>query len=138
MSTQEANENVQVLVIEDNPDDITLMLRALKKQNLDEHVHVLRDGAAALDYFFRDRGTPKLIFLDLKLPKVDGLEVLRRLRADERTMWIPVVVVSSSREERDVVEGYKFGVSSYILKPITVEAVAECASELDLDWMPTE
>ena len=133
-----SDKAADVLVIEDNPDDITLMLRALKKQSLGEHVHVLRDGAAALDYLFRDGGTPKLIFLDLKLPKVDGLEVLHRLRADERTKWIPVVVVSSSREERDLVEGYKFGVSSYILKPISVEAVAECAEELGLDWIPVE
>ena len=138
MSTTDVDLKATVLVIEDNPDDVTLMLRALKKQDLGDRVQVLRDGAAALDYFFRDGGHPKLIFLDLKLPKVDGLEVLRRLRADERTQWIPVVVVSSSREERDVVEGYKFGVSSYILKPISVEAVAECTSELGLDWIPAE
>ena len=138
MSSTELEVAADVLVIEDNPDDITLMLRALKKQHLGERIHVLRDGAAALDFFFRDGGHPKLIFLDLKLPKVDGLEVLRRLRADGRTKWIPVVVVSSSREERDLVEGQKFGVSGYILKPVSLESVAECASELGLDWVPAE
>ena len=114
---------VEILLVEDNPNDVELTLRALKKHNLANKVHVVKDGAEALDYVFangaytdRDIGQPpKVILLDLKLPKVDGLEVLRKVKADERTKTIPVVVLTSSREEKDMVESYKLGVNSYVI-----------------------
>jgi len=117
---------VEILLVEDNPNDEELTLRALRKNNLANRVHVVRDGAEALEFIFatgaytdrRVENGPKVILLDLKLPKVDGLEVLRRVKSDERTRATPVVVLTSSREERDVVERYKLGVNSYLVKPV--------------------
>ena len=112
------SHEVEILLVEDNPADRNLTLRALKKRNLANHVHVVKDGAAALEFLFgsddatEDFHPPKLILLDLKLPKVDGLQVLRKIKSDERTRCIPVVVLTSSREERDLVESYKLGVNS--------------------------
>ena len=138
----ELNE-VEVLLVEDNPRDVELTLRALKKHNLANRVHVIKDGAEALDYLFaggayegRDIGnTPKVILLDLKLPKVDGLEVLREVKADERTKTIPVVVLTSSREEKDMVESYKLGVNSYIVKPVDFNKFVDAVGDLGLYWL---
>jgi len=134
---------VEILLVEDNPRDEELTLRALKKHNLANKVHVAKDGAEALDYLFaggayEDRdieSTPKVILLDLKLPKVDGLEVLRKVKADERTKTIPVVVLTSSREEKDMVESYKLGVNSYIVKPVDFSKFIDAVGDLGLYWL---
>ena len=134
---------MEIILIEDNPRDVELALRALKKQNLANNVQVLEDGAEALDYMFctgdyavRDMNDhPKVILLDLKLPKVDGLEVLRRIKSDQRTATIPVVVLTSSREEKDAVESYKLGVNSYIVKPVDFDEFTDAISELGLYWV---
>jgi len=134
---------IEILLVEDNPRDVELTLRALKKHNLANHVHVAKDGAEALDYIFATgiyaerniHDHPKVILLDLKLPKVDGMEVLRRIRADERTKCIPVVVLTSSQEERDIVESYKLGVNSYIVKPVDFDKFLSTVQELGLYWL---
>lgn len=134
---------VQILLVEDNPRDIELTVRALKKHNLANKLHVVKDGAEALDFIFAtgayaDRkieNTPKVILLDLKLPKVDGLEVLRKIRSDERTKYIPVVVVTSSQEERDIVESYKLGANSFVTKPVEFENFAQAVADLGLYWL---
>ena len=134
---------VEILLVEDNPQDVELTLRALKKHNLANKVHVAKDGAEALDYLFasgayegRDIGkTPKVILLDLKLPKVDGLEVLRKVKAVERTKTIPIVVLTSSREEKDMVESYKLGVNSYIVKPVDFNKFVDAVGDLGLYWL---
>ncbi|HEX2698191.1 MAG TPA: response regulator [Anaerolineales bacterium] len=134
---------VEILLVEDNPNDVELTLRAFKKNNLTNPVQVVRDGAEALDFIFctgayADRhieNTPKVILLDLKLPKVDGLEVLKRIKADERTRRIPVVVLTSSREERDIVESYELGVNSYIVKPVDFDQFVESARNIGLYWI---
>ena len=132
-----------ILLVEDNPDDEALTLRAFKKCNVANEVVVARDGVEALDYLLgtgkhagRDvRDLPAVVMLDLKLPKVDGLEVLRRLRADQRTKLTPVVILTSSREERDVVEGYRLGANSYIRKLVDFEQFAEAVRQLGLYWL---
>jgi len=130
---------VEILLVEDNPHDAELTIRALKKNNLANSIHVATDGAEALDYIFGTLSniehSPKVILLDLKLPKIDGLEVLRKIKSDERTKVIPVVVLTSSNEERDVVESYKLGVNSYIVKPVDFESFAKAVSNLGLYWM---
>ena len=133
---------VQILLVEDNPTDAELCLRALRKHNLANSVFWVKDGAEALDYLFRQgaylqrpNGNPKVVLLDLRLPKVDGLEVLRRLKADERTRKIPVAVLTSSKEERDLVESYSLGVNSYIAKPVEFEAFVATVSELGFYWL---
>ena len=134
---------IEILLVEDNPNDAELSLYALRKFNLANNIHVVRDGAEALDYIFGlgaylDRSineTPRVIMLDLKLPKVDGMEVLRRLKADERTRSIPVVVMTSSREDRDIVESYNLGVNSYIVKPIDFEQFMEAVRKLGMYWL---
>jgi len=138
-----ANNVVEILLVEDNADDEELTLRALKKVNLVNHIHVVRDGAEALDYIFCTgayahrtiENDPKLIFLDLKLPKVDGLEVLQRIKSDERTRVIPVVVLTSSREERDIVESYQLGVNSYMVKPVDFEQFMQAVGQAGLYWV---
>ena len=135
--------NQTILLVEDNPDDIALTLRALKQHNVQSDVVVARDGLEALDYLFgmgahagRDVETmPQLILLDLKLPKVDGMEVLRRVRADNRTCLLPVVILTSSREEQDLVDGYTFGANSYICKPVDFEQFVETVRQLNLYWL---
>ena len=135
--------SIEILLVEDNHSDMELTLHALKKNNLTNHIQVVRDGAEALEFLFGSGAyagrevnhTPKVILLDLKLPKVDGLEVLRRIKSDERTRLIPVVVLTSSREERDIVESYRLGVNSYIAKPVDFEQFTEAVRQLGLYWL---
>ena len=134
---------VEILLVEDNPDDVEMTLRALRKANIVNRIEVVRDGAEALALLFGSdartepqvRNTPKLILLDLKLPKVDGFEVLKRIKSDPRTSVIPVVILTSSREQRDVIQGYKLGVNSYIVKPVSLEGFVEAVGTLGLYWM---
>ena len=134
---------LEILLVEDNPNDVELALHALKKHNLANRIQVVRDGAEALDFIFA-RGAfshrdinqiPRVVLLDLKLPKVDGLEVLRQVKADPRTRKVPVVVLTSSREERDVVESYSLGVNSYILKPVDFQQFTEAVRTIGLYWL---
>jgi len=137
------NNAVEILLVEDNARDIDLTLRAMKKHNLANKVHVVKDGQAALDYIFGGgryaernlNDKPKVVLLDLKLPKVDGLEVLRRMKADESMRMIPVVVLTSSMEEKDMVETYRLGVNSYIQKPVDFDKFLDCVGELGLYWL---
>jgi len=132
-----------ILLVEDNPDDVALTLRALEKHNIKNKVTVARDGAEALDYLFAtgaysDRDTsvmPAVIILDLKLPKVDGLTVLERMRADERTKLVPVVILTSSKEEQDMIKGYRLGANSYVRKPVDFAQFIEAARQLGLYWL---
>ena len=131
-----------ILLVEDNPDDEALTLRALQKNNIRNEVVVAHDGVEALDYLFgtgayagRDTEIlPMVILLDLKLPKIDGLEVLRRLRVDERTKFTPVVVLTSSREEKDMVASYKLGVNAYVVKPVDFHEFVNAVKELGVFW----
>jgi len=136
-------DNKVILLVEDNPDDEALTLRAFRKNNIINKIIVARDGAEALDYLFatgayagRDPGDlAQVILLDLKLPKVSGLEVLRQLRADERTRLLPVAILTSSNEERDIIEGYKLGANSYVCKPVDFVQFAEAIQQLGLYWL---
>ncbi len=133
----------EILVVEDNPQDLELMLRALKKARLANRLEVVRDGAEALEFLFGEgphahrkiEDLPRLILLDLKLPKVDGLEVLRRIKGDPRTRKIPVAILTSSNEQRDVVQSYDTGVNSYIVKPVNFERFAAAVTELGFYWL---
>jgi two-component system, response regulator len=132
-----------ILLVEDNPDDELLTLRALRKNNVLNKVVVAHDGVEALDYLFGTGGysgrdtaiMPQLILLDLKLPKIDGLEVLKRLRADERTRLLPVVILTSSREEQDMLDGYGLGANSYVRKPVNFEQFVQAIEQLKLYWL---
>jgi len=128
-----------ILLIEDNPDDEALTLRALKKNNIASKVRVVRDGQEALDYFFGPEASanpvPTVVLLDLKLPKVSGLEVLRRLRAEPKTNMQPVVILTSSIEEQDIINGYKLGANSYIRKPVDFDQFMEAVRQLGLYWL---
>jgi len=132
-----------ILLVEDNPDDVALTLRAFKKSNILNEVVVTNDGVAALDYLFATgayagRNTdlmPQLILLDLKLPKVDGMEVLRRMRADNRTRLLPVVILTSSKEEQDLIDSYSLGCNSYVRKPVDFVQFAEAVRQLGLYWL---
>lgn len=134
---------VEILLVEDNPDDLEMTVRALRKVNLANHIVVARDGAEALDFIFcrgphsgrQIEDHPKVILLDLKLPRVDGLEVLQRIKSDPRTKTIPVAVLTSSKEQRDVIESYNLGVNSYIVKPVNFESFAAAVQELGLYWL---
>ena len=131
---------LEVLLVEDSPEDAALTLRALKKNNLINRIHVAIDGAEALDYIFGKDDSPclcppKVVFLDLHLPKINGLEVLRKLKGDERTRRIPVVVLTSSREDQDISECYELGVNSYIVKPVEFDSFMQSVAELGLYWM---
>jgi two-component system, response regulator len=128
-------ETVDILLVEDNPNDAELAQRALRKTNLGARLALARDGAEALDYLLSDRPKPKVIFLDLKLPKIDGIEVLRRTRADDRIRSIPVVVLTSSQEERDIVECYKLGVNSYVVKPVEFDMFYKAVGDLATYWL---
>jgi len=131
-----------VLLIEDNPSDEALTLRALKKNNIRNDVVVMRDGAEALEYLLGRhsdppdaRAMPQLVLLDLSLPKIDGLEVLRRIRADERTKLLPVVILTSSGEEQDIVRGYSLGANAYVRKPVDFVQFANAVLQLGLFWL---
>lgn len=135
-------QEIEILLVEDNPNDVELELRAFKKHNLANKVFVVKDGAEALDFLlgtgvYVDRTgyqRPKVILLDLKLPKIHGLEVLRTIKLDERTKTIPVVILTSSQEERDLVESYRLGANSYITKPIEFDKFVKVAADLGLYW----
>ena len=134
---------VEILLVEDNPNDEELTLRALRKRNLANHVHVVRDGEEALEFIFgagqyagRDlTEKPKVIFLDLKLPKVSGIEVLQKIKSDPATKMIPVVVLTSSNEDRDMVDSYNLGVNSYLVKPVDFEKFFQTISDLGFYWL---
>ena len=134
---------VEILLVEDSLEDLELTQRALRNAKLGNHIQIARDGAEALDFIFcegqhserRIEDTPKLILLDLKLPKVDGLEVLQRIKSDPRTKHIPVVVLTSSKEQIDVVKSYQLGVNSYIVKPVDFEGFNAAVQELGMYWL---
>jgi CheY-like chemotaxis protein len=135
-------ESVDILLVEDSPADAELAMRALRKGKLANHITWVKDGAEALEFIFRNGAyagrpeqNPKLILLDLKLPKVDGLEVLKRIKADERTRVIPVVMVTSSAEGRDIAESYRLGVNSYVVKPVAFEQFSETVARAGFYWM---
>ncbi len=138
-----ANGDIDILLVEDNPHEAELTIRSLKKHNLANNLHHSDNGEEALDFIFgrgqyegRKVGAGlKVILLDLKLPKVDGLEVLKQIKADDRTKQIPVVVLTSSKEEQDIVASYKLGVNSYIVKPVQFESFAKAVADLGLYWM---
>jgi two-component system response regulator len=137
------NRDGVILLVEDNPDDVDLTIRALKKNNVANELVVARDGQQALDYLF---GTgdwagknvahlPQVVLLDLKLPKIDGLDVLKRIREDERTRLLPVVILTSSKEDQDVVRGYSLGANSYVQKPVDFDQFLHAARQLSLYWL---
>jgi len=137
------NEAPEILLVEDNPHDEELTLHALKQHKLANRIHVIRDGAEALDYIFgngkhtgrEQKAHPRVVLLDLKLPKVDGLEVLKQMKENPETRCIPVVMLTSSREERDVLASYESGVNSYITKPVDFEQFTEAVKQLGLYWL---
>ena len=139
----EINDPVEILLVEDNPTDAELAMIALRERNLANKLVWVKDGAEALDFLFASgayagrqlENGPKVVLLDLRMPKVDGLEVLRRVKADERTKHIPIVVLTSSKEDRDVAESYHLGVNSYIAKPVEFEEFAKVVSQLGLYWL---
>jgi CheY-like chemotaxis protein len=143
MQMTQTNHEIEILLVEDNPNDAELAMRAFRKNKLANNIIRVCDGEEALDYIFarkaynyRDRlNIPKLILLDLKLPKVDGLEVLKIIKADEVTKLIPVVVLTSSREEQDMVESYRLGVNSYIVKPVDFDKFIESVRDIGLYWL---
>jgi len=124
-----------ILLIEDNPDDEALTLRALKQQRVMNRVVVARDGAEGLDYLLGTEAKPQVILLDLKLPKIDGLEVLRRVRSDSRTKLLPIVILTSSEEDHDITQSYRSGANSYVRKPVDFIQFSEAIRELGLYWL---
>ena len=132
-----------ILLVEDNPDDVELLLRALRKNNIANSIAITRDGAEALDYLFAtgkytDRNaneTPRIILLDLKLPKLNGLQVLERIRADDRTALTPVIILTSSKEEQDLISGYKSGANSYVRKPVDFNEFVDAVRQIGLYWL---
>jgi len=138
----ETNE-IEILLVEDSQDDLDMALRALRKANLTNRIHIAHDGAEALEFIFcqgafagrKFENPPKVILLDLKLPKIDGMEVLRRIKSDARTKMIPVVILTSSKEQKDVIESYNLGVNSYIVKPVNFEQFAAAVQKLGMYWL---
>jgi len=128
-------QELDILLVEDNPNDAELTQRALRKTEIGARLLVARDGAEAIERVLTEGLRPRVIFLDLKLPKIDGIEVLRRIRADERTKEIPVVVLTSSQEERDITESYKLGVNSYVVKPVEFDKFYKTVSDLGTYWL---
>jgi two-component system, response regulator len=134
---------VEILLVEDDPHDLELTLRAFRKARIGNNIQVARDGVEAMEYLFGEgehegrnvEQTPRVVLLDLKLPRVDGLEVLRRVKGDARTRHVPIVVLTSSREQRDVIESYQLGVNSYIVKPVSFDRFAAAVQELGLYWL---
>jgi two-component system, response regulator len=141
--TEGSIHDVDVLLVEDNPDDAGLVLRELRKKNLGNNIIHLTDGVEALDFIFGRQkyakrnveDKPKVILLDLKMPKISGLEVLRAIRSDERTKFVPVVIMTSSNEEKDVVESYRLGVNAYVVKPVGFDNFSKAVAELGLFWV---
>ncbi len=139
----EIEDPVEILLVEDSPSDLELTLHALKRNNLANNIRVVSDGEEALDFIFCENdyinrditNTPRIIMLDLKLPKVDGIEVLRRIKKDARTRKIPVVMLTSSREEKDIIESYELGVNSYIVKPVDFDQFTEAVRQVGLYWL---
>lgn len=131
------NMAVEVLLIEDNPDDAELTIRVLKKNNMANNLVHLHDGEEALEFLFAEgnNSIPKLILLDLKMPKVDGIEVLRKIKNDDQKKVIPVVILTSSKEERDIIESYNLGVNAYVVKPVEFEKFVEAVATLGLFWL---
>lgn len=136
------NRNVEILLVEDSSADAEMTLRTLKKQGIANHVEWLRDGVEALEYLFaegryagRPSGQPRLVLLDLKMPLMDGLQVLERMKADPRTRSIPVVMMTSSREEGDLMSSYRLGVNSYVVKPVDFKDFAEMVTQVGMYWM---
>lgn len=135
--------NIEIILVEDSLEDADLIMRSLKKNNLSNNVVHLKDGAEALDFMFAKGeyanrnmlDKPKVILLDLKMPKIDGLQVLRELKSDARTKSIPVVIMTSSREDRDVIDSYELGVNSYVVKPVSFENFAKAVADLGLYWL---
>lgn len=127
--------DVDILLVEDNPNDAELTQRALRKTEIGARLVIARDGAEALERLFTEKIRPRVVFLDLKLPKIDGIEVLRRIRTDERTKGFPVVVLTSSQEERDITECYKLGVNSYVVKPVEFDKFYKTVSDLGTYWL---
>jgi len=130
-----SRQEIDILLVEDNPNDAELTQRALKKSDIGARLAIARDGAEALEYLSSDRPRPKVVFLDLKLPKIDGIEVLRRVRSDDRTRSLPVVVLTSSQEERDINECYKLGVNSYVVKPVEFDKFYKAVGDLGMYWL---
>jgi two-component system response regulator len=127
---------VEILLVEDNPHDAELAIRALRKNHLANHLLHLDDGQEALDFLFNESNEmPRLILLDLKMPRVDGLEVLRALKKDEKRKLIPIVVLTSSKEERDIVESYKLGVNAYIVKPVDFDQFVKAVTQVGMFWL---
>jgi two-component system response regulator len=137
------SHEVEILLVDDSPEDVELTVLALRRNKLSNDIHIAEDGAEALDFLFcrgpyKDRSfshPPKLVLLDLKLPKVDGLEVLKAVRSDERTKAIPVVILTSSKEQRDLIDGYNLGVSAYIQKPVDFDQFAETIKQVGMFWL---
>jgi CheY-like chemotaxis protein len=128
-------EDVDILLVDDNEADVELTLRALRKQHPTQRVQVASDGAHALELVFAMARPPKVVFLDLKMPKVDGIEVLRALRSDARTRLLPIVILTSSKEQRDIVEGYRLGVNAYIQKPLDFDEFRAAVEHLGAFWL---
>jgi two-component system response regulator len=139
----EIEDPVEILLVEDSPSDLELTLHALRRNNIANNIRVVSDGEEALDFIFCENdyinrditNTPRIIMLDMKLPKVDGIEVLRRIKKDARTRKIPVVMLTSSREEKDIVESYELGVNSYIVKPVDFDQFTEAVRQVGLYWL---
>jgi len=138
-------EEIEILLVEDNPEDAEMTMRALRQNNLVNRLHWVKDGEEALEYLYRSgryagrdpARPPKLVLLDIKMPKVDGIEVLRRLKADPATQAVPVVIMTSSNEDRDVVESYRLGVNSYVVKPLQFDVFLETVAKIGLYWVLT-
>lgn len=133
-------EDREILLVEDNPDDEELTVRALRKGNITNRIRVVRDGAQAIEYLYggeTDATLPVVVILDLKLPKIDGLDVLRRIRSEERTRFLPVVVFTSSGEERDIVESYNIGANGYVRKPVSFDEFTQAVQRVGLYWILT-
>jgi len=137
------NKEIEILLVEDNQDDLDMTLRSLRKANLANHIQIARDGAEALEFIFCEgphagrkiENAPKVVLLDLKLPKIDGMEVLKRVKGDPRTKMIPIVMLTSSKEQKDIIESYHLGVNSYIVKPVNFEGFAAAVQELGMYWL---
>ena len=130
------NNAVEILLVEDNPDDAELAIRALKKHKLANNLMHLKDGEEAVNFLFSSQSPiPKLILLDLKMPKIDGIEILKKLKSDPQKKVIPVVVLTSSKEEKDIVESYRLGVNAYIVKPVDFEKFVSAVTEIGLFWL---